>query len=985
MKRNLHLLFLLSPLVLVLSCASPLRQASLSPFSAGGEHTHSHDFGVEGRWADSVLATLTLEEKVGQILMARGFGHYISTESDEYRRLTRMVLEEKLGGLIIFQGDVYEEAILLNRMQRLAKVPLLVSGDFERGLAMRVRRGTYFPDAMAIGATRNAEHAYRIGQAIAKEGRALGVHQTYAPVADINDNPDNPVINTRSFGSDRDLVATMVAAFTRGTNDGGMISTAKHFPGHGNTAIDSHLELPTLALSRVRLDTMELVPFRAAIDNGVMSMMIAHIAVPALDSIPGIPATLSRPIVTDVLRGELGFRGLVVTDAMDMQGVTRGFSIGEGVVMAFQAGADIVLMPADVQIAVNALLGAVKSGEISEARLTASVRKVLDVKEKIGLHKNRCVEIESIADQVASREHQKLARTVARDAITVLSNDNAALPIKQDDRRKIVSVVINDTEDNLAVINRSSNPWPMEPVGAYFHSQFRNRYASLQAFRVGPSTNQLDFDSVLAAVGRADMVVLPLYVKVRTSSGKIGLPSNMDGFLQKLQALRKPMVVVSFGNPYILGAFPTAQALVSAYADAEVLVDATVEALFGEIPVRGKLPVTISERFSFGSGLELNQSSLRIEEPAVAGFEESRLAAIDELITAAIRDSAFPAAQVAIVKDNLIVYNKSFGTYTYDRHSREISPRSMFDLASLTKVIATTSAVMKLVDQRRLSLDDPVGKYLPQFAAGPKAAITIRHLLTHTSGLAPFLKLYDVAKTPEAALDTIYASRLVATPGDTMIYSDLGMITEAKLVEKITGMPLDVFVRQEFFEPLGLRQTMFNPPQSLWREVAPTEIDTVWRMRLVQGTVHDERSALLGGVAGHAGLFSTASDLAIFMQMLMNGGTYGGTRYLSDTSIALFTRRQGTTSTRALGWDTKSATGSSAGNRFSASSFGHTGFTGTSIWVDPDRKLCVIFLTNRVYPTRTNSKLFRIRPMLHDAVVRALVQSDSKSINKVER
>ena len=972
MKHLFYFAALLVPVALIISCG-PSSMLQQSPAARSSDApVFRHAFGVQGRWADSVLSTLTVEEKVAQVLMVRGFGHYISTESDEYEHLARVVQEQKIGGLIFFQGDVYEEAILLNKMQRLAKVPLLVAGDFERGLAMRVRRGTYFPDAMAIGATRNPEYAYRIGRAIAEEGRAIGAHQTYAPVADINMNPDNPVINTRSFGSDRDLVASMVVAFTKGTNDGGMVSTAKHFPGHGDTDIDSHLDLPVLPFSRERLDSVELAPFKAAIDNGVMSMMIAHMSVPALDSMQGVPASLSHSIVSDCLQGELGFHGLIVTDAMEMQGVTRGFSIGEGVIRAFQAGVDVVLMPPDVQIALDALLAAVKSGEIPERRLDASVRKVLDLKEWLGLRKDRFVDVERIADRVATRQHQELARTVARDAVTVLSNSHSILPLQQHNGKRIISVVISDTDDNLTTINRSSNPWPVEPAGAYFNALFSQRHGLVQTSRVTPSTNRLELDSILARMNRADMLVVPLYVKVRTSSGHIGLPPSLGEFLQKLQVSGKPMIVISFGNPFVLGTFPTAHALVCAYGDAEVMVEATVEALFGEIAVRGKLPVTIPNRFAYGSGLELNQTCLRTDVPSAGGFDRSRLEAIDRLIVSAIRDSAFPAAQVVVLKDNVVVFNKSFGTSTYEASATRINERTMFDLASLTKVIATTSAVMRLLDQKKLSLDDPVGNYLPQFAEGPRSAITIRHLLTHTSGLAPFLKLYDVATTPQAALDTIYASKLIASPGDTTIYSDLGMITLAKVVEKIAGAPLDAYMHREFFEPLGMRNTMFNPPESLWQEVAPTEMDTVWRMRLVRGTVHDERSALLGGVAGHAGLFSTASDLAVFMQMLLNGGTYGGRRYFSEATVNLFTQRHGTSGTRALGWDTRSATGSSAGSLFSMSSFGHTGFTGTSIWADPDRKLCVIFFTNRVYPTRANGKIFRVRPSLHDAVIRAL-------------
>jgi CubicO group peptidase (beta-lactamase class C family) len=388
--------------------------------------------------------------------------------------------------------------------------------------------------------------------------------------------------------------------------------------------------------------------------------------------------------------------------------------------------------------------------------------------------------------------------------------------------------------------------------------------------------------------------------------------------------------------------------------------------------VCGKLPVTIAGQFPFGSGVVCPADRLRREDPITAGFVPEKLARLDSIITAAIRDSAFPAAQLLVLRDGTIAYNTAFGTYTYDPASGPIDNASVFDLASVSKVIGTTTAVMKLIDAGKLSLDDYASKYLPHLAAGSKGRITIRHLLTHRAGFPPFKRFYLMCNSAAEALDSVYATELVAEPGDTTIYSDIGMITMGKIVEKIAGMSQAELLEKEFFGPLGMKNTMYNPPQSLWERVVPTEIDTVWRKALVRGIVHDENAALLGGVAGHAGLFSTASDLAIYAQMLLNRGTYGGVRYLSGSTITEFTGTRAEGQDRYLGWDMKSPTGSSAGTLFSPSSFGHTGFTGTSIWVDPERKLAVILLTNRVHPTRANQKIARVRPAVHDAVVRAL-------------
>jgi beta-N-acetylhexosaminidase len=921
---------------------------------------------------DSTLRSMSLEEQVGQVVMAGAYGHFISSDTDEYYNMLRLVRDQHLGGIIMFQGDVYATAEIINKLQHEARIPLLVAADFERGVAMRLRRGTYFPDAMAIGATRNPEYAYAVGRAIAVEGRAIGIHQNYAPVADVNTNPDNPVINTRSFSEDPLLVAQMAEAFARGTNDGGMIATAKHFPGHGDTGVDSHLSLPVVTAGRTQLDSLDLMPFRSVIGGGVMSIMVGHLSVPSLDATPGLPATLSPPVVSDLLEHQLGFEGLVVTDAMGMRGVTRGFSVSDAAIRAFNAGVDIILMPPDDEIALRALLAAVRAGTISRDRLRQSVRKVLQVKEMLGLTHRPTVNLDRIADSVSTRAHQLLALNVARDAITLLKNDAGLLPLQPWGEKKIVSVVINDTDDNLTAINRPENPWTVEPAGSYFHQLLRRRRGYVETYTVSPGTGSEEMHDILTDIKSADIVLVPTFVKVRTSSGKIGTPPNVRRFLEDLAGLDKQVVAVSFGSPYVMSTFPHAQALMCAYADAEVIVQAAVEALFGEIDVHGKLPVTVSDEFRFGTGLDLPQVNLRPDDPAAAGFNPEKLLQVDHIVTRAIRDSAFPGAQVAILKDGMLVCRKSFGTYTYDASSREIDNNTIFDLASLTKVIATTTAIMKLYDEWKLLLTDPVGKYIPQFSTGPKSAITIQHLLTHTSGLKPFLKLYDVCRTPEETMDSIYASTLIARPGDSTIYSDLGVITLGKVVEAITGSTLDEYVASTFFRPLGMRRTMFNPQESMWSRAAPTEIDTVWRMRLVQGTVHDERAALLNGVAGHAGLFSTASDLAVFMQMIMNKGEYGGVRYLKSSTVDMFTRRYSEASTRALGWDTKSPTHSSAGNLFSLTSFGHTGFTGTSIWADPERNLVVIFLTNRVYPTRANGKIFAVRPALHDAVINAL-------------
>jgi beta-N-acetylhexosaminidase len=930
-------------------------------------------------WEDSVLATLTLEQKVGQMLTVGAFGHYVSDQTDEYARLARFVQEIGVGGVILWQSDVYESAYRLNSLQRLARVPLLVGADLERGLAMRIRRGTSIPDAMAIGATRDPLYAYEAGRAIAEEARVLGIHQNYAPVADINTNAANPVINTRAFSDDVRLVEAMTRAFVRGSLDGGVIPTVKHFPGHGDTGTDSHLELPVLGYPRARLDSMELLPFRSAIREPGVSVMVGHIAVPAVDPESPRAATLSPPIVTGLLRNEMGFGGLIVSDAMEMRAVTRDHSSASMAVEGVKAGLDMLLMVPDVEAAHAALVAAVHSGELTEARIDASVRRILAAKKGVGLDRSRMMDPDRISRTVGTREHALLAQEIAVNAMTLLRAENGILPLT--DRHRLASIVISDSDDSRIDVHRPSYPWPNEPPGRYFNLLLRKYADRVDTYRLSPDADEDEFRRAFDAARHADVTVLPVFVKVRTSSGRITIPQNILPFLTQLERSGVRTIMVVFGTPYIVTAMPKAKAILCAYGDSEPLTEAAVNVLFGRRSATGTLPVTIPGVFPIGSGIVPGPDRLVRDEESLA--QRGRFTRVDSLLEAAIRDTAFPAAQVLVAQNGKILYRRSLGRYSYAPDAQAIDDGTMFDMASVTKVLATTTAAMKLVDEGKIGLDDPVGRTIPQFAEGEKSAITIRHLLTHRSGLPPFRRFFLFCRNAEEALDSAFATPLVARPGDTTIYSDIGMITMGKVIERVTGQSLADYLRKQFYDPLGMTSTMFTPPRALLGRIAPTEIDTLWRKRLVRGEVHDENAALLGGVSGHAGLFSTASDAAVLLQMLLNKGTYAGRRYVSDRTVVEFTRSQQPFGDRHLGWDSRSPRGSSAGSLFSLSSFGHTGFTGTSVWVDPERKLLVVFLTNRVHPTRANQKIARVRPALHDAVVEALEGNGARQGNAV--
>ncbi len=960
-------LFLL--LLVVSSLTFPAFASRALPTSAGTEASPL------GAWTERQLRMLTLEQQIGQLFAVRARGVFQSVDDPAYRELVRLVEAFQVGGIIFFQGDPYSQAVLANDLQRRSRLPLLIAQDTEWGVAMRVRRTTSFPRAMAIGATGNPEYAYAVGYITAREARALGVHQLYAPVADVNNNPFNPIINVRAFGEDPVFVASMVRAFVRGVQDAGAIATAKHFPGHGDTSIDSHSDLPVLPFDRQRLDTLELVPFRAAIKAGVRSIMTGHLALPRLDSTLNLPASLSRRITHELLRKALGFDGLVVTDALEMEGVTKHFGVGEAAVRALEAGADMLLLSEDVEAARAAILQAIARGRLSRERIEASVRRILLLKEWLGLHRERTVDLNALPYVVGIAPHQALSQTIARASLTLLRNENNLLPLPDvpEAPRRLQVIILSD----------SDNP----TTGRFFVQTLRelvpdDRVTSrLLDVRSHPD----DYRTALQAAARADVVLVPAYLFVRSGTGRIRLPERQREFLDALIAQGRPVVLIAFGNPYMIMDLKRPPAVyLAAYGGNTSTQRAVVQALFGQAPLSGRLPITIPGYFQRGDGLQLEQVAPRLAYPEEVGMSTRRLYRIDSLLQAAIAERAFPGAAVAIGRGPAIVWLKGYGHFTYTSDQR-VTPESVFDLASLTKIVVTTTAAMQLYEAGKLDLDAPVVRYLPEFGQNGKERVTIRQLLSHTAGLAPFHPFHRMGITSaEAVRQAILSDSLIYEPGTQARYSDLGMIVLGWVIERITGQPLDQYAETHIFRPLGMRHTGFRPVGQSDTTVVPTERDTLFRHRLIQGEVHDETAWILGGVAGHAGLFSTAADLARFAYMLVNEGRIGGRQFLKPETIRLFTtpvdpERAGT---RALGWDTRSPEGySSAGQFFGPRSFGHTGFTGTSIWIDPDQQLFVILLTNRVYPTRENRKHLAVRAKLADLAYQAIIGPPTLNLN----
>src|SRR6202045_764785 len=922
-------------------------------------------------WVETTLRKMSADEKVGQLLFTTYHGSFTATDTAAYTQILHDVNDLHVGGFInitqgsplgIVKSQAYPTAVLNNQLQAKSKLPLLVGADFERGTAMRLDEGTSFPTAMALAAGGNPKDAYVMGKITALEARSVGVHWIYAPDADVNNNPGNPIINTRSFGEDPARVAEFVSEFVRGVQQNGGLATAKHFPGHGDTAADSHIDLPVIRADRARLDQLELVPFRAAITMQVDSIMTGHLNVPALEPDPNTPATLSHSILTDLLRNQLGYQGLIVTDAMDMGGITVPYAPGEAAVRAVVAGADELLMPPVPDAAFEALQVAVKSGRISKERLDASVRRILQTKARLGLNVSRLVDVNAINQKFGSASWQKEAQEISDRGVTLLRDTPHRLPLDGTKPSRAL----------LLAFYADPEPYPGEDL----ERELRSRFDSVTALRA--DTRFVNASTLkLPPPDSYDVAILALFVRVSDRKGNVNVPAEQAALAEQVYKTGKPVITLGFGSPYLIERFPEAETWLAAFGISDVAQISVARALFGQIPVHGKLPVTVpGVNLKAGFGMELPANPMTVQPMDVRS--DAQLQPAYDVLEKAIADKAFPGATLAVGYRGKVSVH-AFGKLSYDAKAAATEANTMYDIASLTKVVATTTLVAKLAEGDfavPLDLDAKVERYLPEWAGGPQPEwrhrVTVRHLMTHTSGLPPFKEYWRDSSGKADTLGRIFAEALESEPGTKMVYSDLGIILMAEIIERLTGRTLDELAKSYIFDPLGMSNTMFRPTKKLWPQIAPTEIDNNLRHRLVQGEVHDENAFAIGGVSGNAGLFSTAPDLAAFCQMLLNGGSYAHHRVLRRATVAQFTAPQQLSGgARTLGWAVPTEGGSS-GHFFSAHSFGHTGFTGTSIWIDPDRELFVVLLTNRVNPTRDNQKMAQVRPALHDAVMESL-------------
>jgi len=960
----------------------------------------------EQHWVDSVYLALSPQQRIGQLFMLRANS---DTDSAEIQHLSRLIKDFNIGGLCFFKGGPVRQAILTNYYQAKAATPLLIAMDAEWGLGMRLDSCISFARQMTIGAIKDESLITTYGLTIAEQLKRMGVNISFSPVADINSNAANPVINIRSFGERKGDVARKAILYMQALQKGGILTVAKHFPGHGDTDTDSHHALPYIDHSATTFDTLDLYPFRKLIDSGIDGVMVAHLNIPALDTTKGLPSSLSAKVIDSLLRKELKFNGLVFTDALDMKGVSNYDAPGIVELKALEAGNDVLLLSVSVDKSVEVIQRAIDSGWYKASALELHCKRVLSWKYRSGLNIPKVIALNNLFNDLHTPEAEHLNLELYRSAVTVLKNENNTLPVRGLDSLRIASLMIGYNDLRM------------------FQKRIDD-YASVDHFTLPRNAEKSEIELILKKLEGYNLVIIGINNTIPSPARSFGISDATIRLVDSL-IVSKRCVLNLFTIPYSINLFKNidrAEALVVAYQDNASAYDAVIQILFGASAACGYLPVGVNEKFPVHSGLTTSVNHcLRYNPFENTGISSSDLMLIDSIVKTGLDKKAYPGCQVLIARNGNVLYRKAFGNTDYIS-GQEVKDNDLYDLASVTKVAATTLAVMKLYDQGLVNLDEPLSKTLKYLELGNKKNMTIREVMTHQAGLVAWIPFYKKTLVNGYPDSTLYASEfseafpIRVSDGmylsgryrqvilDSIInspvtekkeyrYSDLGFILMQQFVEQITGKRLDEYMDKEFYKPLGLHTLTYHPRQKFsLNRIMPTENDTIFRHRLIQGDVHDQAAAMLGGVAGHAGLFGTSNDMAVLMQMLVQEGEYGGRQYLKPETVALFTKRQYKANRRGLGFDKPQLISTDPGpacKEASANSFGHTGFTGTYIWADPDNDLVIVFLSNRVNPDAEPNKLVQlgIRTQIQETLYQALnknrnsgQQMQRKQVNTTE-
>lgn len=935
-------------------------------------------------WVDSVFATLSPDQQIAQLMMVAA---YNTKDKIHEKDVECQVRDIGVGGLIFFKGSPSRQVMLTNQYQKLSKVPLLIGIDGEWGLSMRLDSTPIFPRHLVFGSANKIELTKQFGVLVGKQCKRMGIHFNFAPDADINNNMANPVINDRSFGENKYIVAKNSIAYMQGMQSENILASAKHFPGHGDTETDSHFGLPVIKGNRKRLDSLELYPFKELINNGIAAIMTAHLAVPALDTMPNYAASISKPIITGLLRNEMEFDGLIITDALNMKGVSNFYAPGEVAAKAFAAGNDILLFVEDVPMSIAFIKDYIKRGIISWKQVEVSCKKILLAKYWCGLNKYKPTEPQNLITDLNTFESEFLVKQVVKNAVVVARNQDKIIPILHPEKYKIACINVGN------------------PQLSDFQAQL-NCYLKADYFAIDKNDRKENFDSLLSITDYYNLVIISLHNTSRFVSKNLGLTQVAIDFVKAL-GNRNKCILVNNGNPYILQHFGMFKNVVVSFEDLSLYNQMAAQIIGGGLNAKGKLPVSVSNFYNLGSGVETESiGKFEYVFPVEAEVNNTKMEKIDSIVKYAIANKAMPGCQVFVAKDGKVIYNKSFGFHTYDSLV-PVKNNHVYDVASLTKILSTTLAIMKLYEEKKIKLDDKIGLYLPWLKGSNKEKIKISDVLTHQAGLVPFIPFYkstllsngklnplvysdslseefSLKVAPNIFMNKNYEKLIWKTIADSdlkkegeYVYSDLGFMMLRKIVETITNKDFEAYLQESFYQPLNLATMVYNPIKTInYDWIIPTEYDSVFRKQQIKGYVHDPAAAMLGGVSGHAGLFATANDVGIIMQMLLNKGIYAEKRVLKASTVETFTKKFSKISRRGLGFDkpeTDLTKDSPASKMCSDETFGHQGFTGTCTWVDPEMDLVYVFLSNRIYPSADNKKLgeLSVRSKIQDAIYEA--------------
>jgi beta-glucosidase-like glycosyl hydrolase/CubicO group peptidase (beta-lactamase class C family) len=941
------------------------------------------DFQNQKKWVDSIYDSMTLEEKMGQLFMADIFSSDPKAKTDKIKDL---ITNYHLGGIIFSKGGPVRQAKLNNEFQSLAKIPLMIGMDAEWGLAMRLDSTYAFPWNMTLGAITDNKIVEKIGRRIGEQSKRLGVHINFAPVVDINTNPKNPIIGNRSFGEDRDNVTEKSLSFMKGMQSAGILGSAKHFPGHGDTDMDSHKTLPTVDFSRERLDTLELYPYKKLINEGLNSVMVAHLNVPALEIQMNYPSSLSSKVVTDLLKNELGFNGLIFTDALNMKGASDFKKPGEIELAAFLAGNDILLISEDVPKAMEFLINSYNEQVITEKRLAYSVKKILYAKYKVGLYNYKPVKTAYLIDDLNSVNDDTLYEEAIDNALTVIKNDRAILPIKDLQEKKIAYINFGDDS------------------GETFLSELR-KYGKVDWVKAN------SLDDYIQKLKAYNYVIIGFHKSNGNPWKKFEFTENELVWLYEI-ARTNTVILDVFARPYAMLDLKTTanfEGVVMSYQNSEISQKLSAQLIFGAREAKGKLPVSLGEDFPLNTILKTKSlRRLQYGTPESVGVNSYKLNKIDSLAMLGISEGMYPGAQVLVARKGKVIYQKNFGHHEYT-DKIQVTDSSVYDLASLTKILASLPLIMQLVDKKELSMNTKLSEMLPEYKNSNKANITLKEMLSHYARLKAWIPFYRHTFNEEKTgisskyyseipdkdfkiqvaenlymrrdyMDTIFKTIRESDLNSRLEYkySDLPYYILKKYLERKFAKPMELIVQENIYESLGANYMTYLPLEKFSKEnIPPTEQDNIFRNQKVQGYVHDQGAAMLGGVSGHAGLFSNANDVAKLMQMYLWKGFYGGERYFNPDVLDLFNTCYYCDKNvrRGVGFD-KPQLGTSGPTCgcVSMTSFGHSGFTGTFAWADPEAEIVYVFLSNRTFPDAENRKLIQtdLRSKIQEVIYEAI-------------